>query len=248
MRSHLLLTLLVGLAAAPVGAQEAPPASTTTTLPAPPVVEKTEVTGRLPGDLAGRWMAVSQAQLPDGKWRPFVRMFEIRKGADGYEMSLLRRNPPEVINQKLEKTGTAGEIYHPDAQDLEAVKAEWDRLPPTTADWRTIDNKLMGADAYPPELEGDPTVEGSSFAISSNEKFRGAQRIISTYTLWGIQEQTPAALKGHMITNTMAASIIPIPITLRGEVEIYRIGPPPAGETRSFLGRLLDVFSGCGRR
>jgi hypothetical protein len=46
-------------------------------------------------------------------------------------------------------------------------------------------------------------------------------------------------------TATIAAAHLPIPITLNGTFEMYRLGESPSP---GFLGRLMDTLQGCGRR
>ena len=238
-------TLAALLLAAPAPAEEAGP--TTTTLPAN-IPEETIVEGKVPESLVGRWMAVCQAKLPSGQIRPFARLFEIRKGREHLEMAVRRAFLPPDVSQNMETAAALGGAWTPEPQDLEKLAAQWDTLAATPGQWTKIENKLLGADAYPPEFKGEEAVKDASVAVSANESFTGADRIARIYTLLGIREITPTVLKAGCMHLTLAIALVPIPITLRGEAQVYRLGTPPPVPERSFLERLLDTFPGCGRK
>ncbi len=95
-------------------------------------------------------------------------------------------------------------------------------------------------------MKSDDVTKDSAYAVIVNETFTGANRVMRTLTIFGIDQVEPATMKSKFITTTIAAAPLPIPITLRGEAQLIRLAGEPARK-RSFAQRILDVFSGCGR-
>ena len=72
-----------------------------------------------------------------------------------------------------------------------------------------------------------------------------AQAVRMTYSVFGVRDRTPTVLSGTAVISTLAVGPFPLPITLKGDFQAFRLGETPA---RSVLQRLSDLFSGCGRR
>src|SRR5207245_11218778 len=53
----------------------------------------TDVQGKVPPDIVGRWLAVCQVKLQTGAARPITRLFEIREGREHLENALGRDIP-----------------------------------------------------------------------------------------------------------------------------------------------------------
>jgi hypothetical protein len=244
MRSVPVVTaLLVALGNVPAHAQNA---TTTTTTPAP-LTETTEVHGDVPASLVGRWLAVCQAKLPNGQYRPFTRLFEIASEDGKLAFHLKQAELPLAVGKHMEPAIGKSERWTPSPEDLEMTAAQWDQLPPVNADYRTIETKIYAAPAFTPELKNDDITKSSDYAIVLNEGFGGRDRVVRTLTVWGIKELSPDLVKTSFITTTIAAAPLPIPITLRGESELYRVGSGTRPE-RSLVQRILDNFRGCGKR
>jgi hypothetical protein len=215
--------------------------ATTTTVP-PPVKQTTEVQGNVQVDaLIGRWLVVAAVKTPDGKVKPAPRVWEIRKGGQQVEMVLEHDAFPQRVNEEVNAAGLKGVAWTPDEEDLREIadRPASDEAPPP--DYRAIDVKIMGPDAYPPELQEDEVTKGSKFAISVVESFSGRQGVIKNYATYAVREDTPTTLGGTFVNTTLAAAPLPIPITLKGDFKAYKLGPP---RPRSWLQRL---FSGCQR-
>jgi len=75
------------------------------------------------------------------------------------------------------------------------------------------------------------------------ETFSGTQPVKSTISVYGVRERTEQGLAGTFVTSSLAMAPFPIPITLKGDFQAYRIDATP----RAGLGRLLDLFAGCRR-
>jgi hypothetical protein len=176
------------------------------------VKQTTEVGGKIPAEFLGRWVAFAHVKLPSGLLRHFARLWEIREGDEHYELLLQRGNVPQEI---MTNSGAAGKI----------------------------ENKLLAAGSYPPEFERDVVTKGSEYAIVFNEVFGGGNQSISrTYSIFAVRKREPDRMTGTFITSSMAMAPFPIPITLKGDFEAYRVGKPTPP---SFIQRVLRVFSGC---
>lgn len=206
--------------------------------------QTTEIGGEIPAELLGRWVAFPHVKLPSGLVRHFARLWEIREGKEHYELILHRASVPGEINKKLDDATAAGEPWEASPEDIQMVKEQWDTLAASEGPQAKIENKLLAADAYPPDFNRDVVTKGSEYAIVFNEAFGGGRQSISrTYSIYAIRNREPDRVTGTFITTSMAMAPFPIPITLKGDFEAYRVGEPPAP---SFIQRVLDLFSGCG--
>lgn len=209
------------------------------------VVETTDVLGQLPDDLAGRWLVVNQIKLPSGELRSYPHLWEIRRGREHLEVMLKRVEVPAELAKKVQEGGSGPTPWTPAADDLRMLDERWDQLPSTNADWAKIEHKLYGADAYTDELKSDEETKGSKFALLTKETFSGAQPVKTTISVYGFRESGPNGQSGSFVTTSIAAAPLPIPITLKGDFKVHRVGAPPP--PRSILQRILDMFSGCRR-
>jgi hypothetical protein len=229
-----LVVLLPTLVAADEPGGTAAPATLT---------EKTDVEGTVPRDILGRWLVVTQIKLPSGLITPTARMIEIRRGREHPEVFLRRGELPEPVSTKTRQAAAASQPWTPADGDLHAVAEQWDTPVPLAANYGSIESKLIGADAYPREFQVDETTKGSSFAITIREAFTG-QTLQSTYSVFAVRQQREARLDGTFVMSSIAVAPFPIPITLKGDFQAYRVAAPPAPP---WWQRLLDVFSGCRR-
>ena len=220
--------------------------STTVRPPAAEPPETTEVRGTAPQDIVGRWVAAGQARLPGAAGaRPLVRMWEVRQGPEHLEVVLRKASLPEAVNDKVIDATAAKKPWAPTEEDLRLLSEQWDRLPPVQADYKGIENKIVSADAYTPDYKSDEVTKDSRFAIVMTENFSGSQPVIRNFSIYAIRESTPTVLSGTFVLTTLAAAPFPIPITLKGDFQAYRVTPAPP---RGLLQRLFDLFAGCHRR
>jgi len=239
MRYALVTALLLLPLPAHVSADEPGKTAAPATL-----TEKTEVEGTVPRDILGRWLVVTQIKLPSGAITPSARMLELRRGREHPEVFLRRAELPDALSKKMREAATASQAWTPADGDLHEVAEQWDTLPSVVADYSSIESKLIGADAYSREFQVDETTKGSSFAITVREAFSGAQPLRSTYSVFAVRQQRDSRLDGTFVISSIAVAPFPIPVTLKGDFQAYRVAAPPAP---SWWQRLLDVFSG-GRR
>jgi hypothetical protein len=227
-----------GQRAAQQPAQKAAPSGANTE-----VKQTTEVGGKIPAEFLGRWVAFAHVKLPSGLLRHFARLWEIREGDEHYELLLQRGNVPQEISRKLDDATAAGEPWEASPEDIKLISERWDQLMTNSGAAGKIENKLLAAGSYPPEFERDVVTKGSEYAIVFNEVFGGGNQSISrTYSIFAVRKREPDRMTGTFITSSMAMAPFPIPITLKGDFEAYRVGKPTPP---SFIQRVLRVFSGC---
>jgi hypothetical protein len=241
----LALPLAHAVRAADAQAPPAPPATAAPTT-APPaaapaeVEETTRVEGEFPDTLAGRWLFVGTIK-PQGPV-PLTRLLEIRHGAEHLEVLLHHVELPADVSQRAQSAG-AGNTWVPTPDDLAEIARQWDELkPPAYLQHGSIQHELLRPDAYPHEF--NESFGGTEFAIVTRETFVGRNPVKSTFTAYGVREQTPGGLAGNFASISVAAAPFPIPIAVSGDFKAYRLADAPP---RGFLEWLLDWFRGCGR-
>jgi hypothetical protein len=213
----------------------------------PSVTEQTDVEGTVPADITGKWFLVTQIKLPGGNVTPAGRLFDIRRGPEHLELILRRTELPASVSAKLRDTPAGTYVWVPADGDLREIGEQWDKLVPVAADYASVESKLIGADAFPREFQVDQTTKGSSFAITIRERFSGQQPLQSTYSVLGVREHRDGHLVGAFVMTSLAAAPFPIPITVRGDFQAYRVGTVPEPASAPLWRRFLDSFSGCGR-
>jgi len=203
------------------------------------LVQTTEVHGQIPDDVVGRWFAVAQGKLASGALRTILGAWEIRRGPEHLELVLRRAPLPKTITDAVQAAGTGGHEWHPEDSDLRAVRDSWD-APPAADDRVEVASRIVGADAFTPELASDAVTKGSELAIVIDERMTGAQHVARTTSVYGVRHRTPTRLGGTFVGTTVAIVFTAVPITFTGDFEAYRLD---AG-SRSWFERL---FSGCRR-
>jgi hypothetical protein len=220
-------------------AQDVKPKSSASEVEIP---ETTEVGGEIPTEFLGRWVAFATVKIPSGLLRHFSRMWEIREGPEHFEIVLRHTNIPNEVNKRLQQATKDSKEFKVTPEELQLITEQWDTLHSNKPIHTKIENKLLAADAYPPEFVRDVVTKDSMYAIVFNEFFKGGG-VTRTYSIYAVRKREPDHLSGTFITTSMAVAPFPIPITLKGDFDAYRVGAP---EERSFLQRLGDMFSGCG--
>lgn len=247
-----LLTLQVIGSDAPAQepAADAPPPAVDSATPAPdappaPIEQTTEVGGEIPRDLLGRWVGFASVKLPSGLKRHFGRMWEVRKGPAQYELRVVFGDLPDGVDTGMGEASEKGTDWEATPEDLHQVAEGWGDASkvPASPNYAQIENKLLAASAYPPEFERDVITKGSEYALVFNEVF-ARQAVTRSYTVYAIRNREPERLSGTFIMSSTAAAPFPIPITLKGSFEAYRVGGEPVVE-EGWLQKFLDVFSGC---
>jgi hypothetical protein len=160
---------------------------------APAAQETTEVRGAVPRWLVGRWLMLGTIEI--AKPMPIVRLLEVRDGADHLEVLLGPTQLPQEMQAAM--TGApAGSPWVPSASDLRTLDRQWDALraaDPARA--ATVENQLLAAGEYPPEMTSDPRFRDTALAIVTRETFPGGQ-IAKTVSIWSVRDAASAPPAG----------------------------------------------------
>ena len=235
-----LIALVVSLASLPVGATEPPPL--------PPPEQHTVVRGTPPQDLPGRWMAVGWIELPGGKARTSPTLWEIKQD-DQLVLTVRFAALPPAQQKALDDANTAERRWRPSPVDIAQLATAWDTLPPSDPRLVSIQNEIIARDGFDQSFSSDAKTREAAWAVRQAEQYHpSAAPAIKTINVYAVLEPREGGYFGNFTTATVAAVPIPIPITLSGTFQLYRVdggAPPPR---RGFLGRLMDFLQGCGRR
>ena len=236
---------------APDGQRPAAPADTTI------------VRGAIPSELVGRWLVVVQARpsfgladqpaiTADGHGfdvkqtgvqgqAPIVRTWEIARDGDQLKMTLLRAQLPEPLEKQVAK-GV-------DAEALDAVAVQWPALSAPRPEPKTIESRLEDFTAATEEDKARIQTSGVRLLVVTTERYTPGNNLVSNASTFAVtsveRDRLAGRFAGAMLLPPQTGGTIvlpPLPIGLEGEFTAYRVGEP-----RSALGRILDVFRGCGR-
>lgn len=195
-----------------------------------PPTETTTVQGEVPADLPGRWLVVEQSRLRTGLMQPFVRLWEIRRGANGVELAVARVRLPETVAAQLAEAGRASRIWLPDAETLRRTAERWDELPPSDTDVQTIEHRVAG----------DPS-GGNGFTITTEERFSGARPVTLARAAYTVQKWSPERFVGTFARLAEVATPEPASIALNGAFQAFRLPDVPR---RPRLRRVVDALLG----
>ncbi len=236
----LLLALSAAIATRSLGADEPaqPP-------PLPPPQEHTTVRGTMPQDIVGRWMALGWIQLPGGKARSTAFFWEVTREKDQLVLTNRFAGLPPAQQQAIDAANRSDQPWHPTPEDVRAIIAAWDKLPAIDPRLVQVDNELVGHDGFDESFTDEPRTKDALWVVRQSEAFdRSAAPSIKQVNIYAALESKDGGYAGNYTAATIAAAPFPIPITLNGTFELYRL--EGAGAPRGFLARLLDLFSGCG--
>jgi hypothetical protein len=235
-----LMALVVSLASLPVSAAD------TTEQPIPPPEQHTVVKGTPPGDLAGRWLAVGWIELPNGKARSTPTLWEIRQD-DQLALTVRFAALPPALQKALDDANTAEQRWQPSPSAIAQLAEAWDTLPTSDPRMVSVQNEIVARDGFDASFLNDAKTRDAAWALRQVEQYHpSASPSVKTINVYGVLEPREGGYFGNFTTATIAAVPLPIPITLNGTFQMYRVagGEPP----RRFPGRLMDFLRGCGRR
>jgi hypothetical protein len=192
-------------------------------------IETTVVDGRIPDALVGRWLVVERNRLKTGVLQPFALLWEIRRGADGPELTLLRRRLPEVVRRQLVAAGSAGRAWTPSEEDLRRIAERWDALPESAADVERVEHRVVAGPS------------GTELEIVTEERFSGTRPLTATRATCTVRESAAERLVGRFKRVAEIAAPGPVSLALDGELHAYRL---PTVPPRSRVRRLLDACLG----
>lgn len=237
------LAFLIPLTGAAAGASE-----TGDTVPAGPPVQKTVVRGAVPGDLIGRWMAVGWIELPGDRARTIPSLWEVKREDGQLVLTVHFAQLPPELTKELADANTAEKNWLPQPGDLAQLAAAWDQLPVVDPDMVSVDNEIVGRDAFDGSFKREPKTADAAWAIRQSERFHPrAGGVMQTINVYGVLEPRDGGYSGNFTTATIAAAPLPIPITLNGTFQMYRVAGGETGRSGGFFARLMDALRGCGR-
>jgi hypothetical protein len=239
-----MLVVLLLVAAVAVAEEPPTPAAPATTVPpSPPAEQQTTVRGTVP-DLAGRWLVVGAIKLPTGKERTVPAVWEVAR-RDGQPVLTIRFvDLPAAQRQALDQANAAETAWRPSSADLAAVAAAWDGLTVQDPKIATLTTELIGSDAFDDAMKSEAISKDALFIVRQLQNFLPtAAPTLKQVNVYAINGTSPTGYTGNFTLAVVAAAPFPIPITLNGMAELYRLQSAPQG----FLARVLDVFRGCGR-
>jgi len=240
-----MLLVALGLLLATIAAADEPPASPPSTVapPSPPAEQTTTVKGAVP-DLVGRWLAVGVIRLPNDRERTVPGMWQVTR-KDGEQVLTTRFvGLPPAQQAAVDKANAAEKGWKPTPEDVAAVAAAWDTLPVHDPKVGTLTTELIAHDAFDEAMKSEAISKDALFVVRQAEVFLPtASPTLRQVNIYAPTAATPTGYTGNFALAVVAAAPFPIPISLNGTAELFRLDAPSSG----LLGRLLDVFRGCGR-
>jgi hypothetical protein len=192
-------------------------------------------------------MVVGWIEVPSGRARTTAALWEIKE--DGGQMVLVNRFAvlPQAQTDALNAANSAEQPWHPTPADVAAVAAGWDGLRTMDPRLTEIENELVARDGFDDSFKHEQKSKDAVWAVRQSEVFdASAAPAMKQINVYAALAEKDGGWTGNYTAATLAAAPLPIPITLNGTFQAYRL----SGEARprGFLARILDVFSGCGRR
>jgi len=205
------------------------------------------VAGTVP-DLVGRWLFVTRVEIAPGSdlGTTTTSMWTVTGSGAKPEVTLREVDLPPALQASVERANAARTRWEPSVAELLALRDGWDGLPASNRGFGHVDTKLTGSDAFDTVMQNEERMRGARFIVQQVVDYRpGEGRPIKDVFIYGALEQTPDGWAGNYMSASVAPTPVPIPITLNGTFRAYRL---EAVAGQGLLARLLDMFSGCGRR
>ncbi len=244
-----MLLAALGLLLATIAAADEPsttiPATppSTAAVPTPPAEQSTTARGAVP-DLVGRWLAVGIVKLPNGRERTVTGMWDVTRKDGGQVLTTRFLGLPPPQQQAVEKANAAEQGWKPTPDEVAAIATAWDTLPVQDPKIATIATELVARDAFDEPMKTEAISKDALFIVRQAEVFHStATPSLRQVNLYAVTAPTPTGYTGNFTLAMVAAAPFPIPITLNGTTDLYRLDAAPKG----LVARLLDLFRGCGR-
>jgi hypothetical protein len=213
----------------------------------PPAQQTTQVAGTVP-DLVGRWLVVAEVEGPT-KTEPAATtaaLWDVSAPGGTIDVTRPQVDLPPDLKQAVERANKERTHWEPSVRQLQDLRDTWQNLPVIDTGVGHVETKVTGSDAFDSVMKGEERMKGARFIIQQIVDFLpGGGRPIKDVYIYGGLEERPDGWSGSYMSAGVAPSPVPIPITLNGTFRAYRLESIPQ---RGLLARILDVFSGCGRR
>lgn len=239
MRAASLVLVLLALAA--TGAEGDEPS-------APPVAaQQTTIHGIPPTALAGRWLVLSWLGLPKDKVRTNAVFWQIEGEGDHRTLSVRFVGLPAAQRAAINNANAEGLAWRPKAADMSAIAAAWDALVPEEPFVTRVSTDISARDGFDDVLESDDITRDAQWVVRQTREFdRRAAPKIQEALVYAVQEAKDGGWTGRHVSVTVAAALVAVPITFKGTFQLYPLDA--ATHRTGVIGRVLDLFSGCGRR
>jgi hypothetical protein len=251
MKLALLLTVCgVLLLGAPVGAQQPPAGAPAEQAPpeetGPPKQEAVSG-GTLPDDLLGRWLVIGWVGIRDEEHaKTTAALWDVTREDAQIVFTENYREMPSRIAQALADANAEDRAWRPSPQDLSEIANGWDTLPMRDPKVATQRNEIYGKDGFDRDFQNEEQTKNAIWAARQTSHFRrSAQPSVRGINVFGATEARDGGYAGNYTTATIAAAPFPIPITLKGKFQMYRVAG--ASEPKARKGFWSSLFSGCGK-
>jgi hypothetical protein len=244
-----LFLVLCGALLFPSFAPAQAPAPTSTTVPeekGPPKQEPISG-GTLPDDLLGRWLVVNWIAIKDDDHaETAATLWECtREDAQIVFREAFIELPPD-ISKDLNETNAGDNAWRPKPEALAEIGRMWDKLPARDPQLATQRNEIYGRDGFDRDFKVDSQMENAIFAVRQLGIFRrSAAPSVKIINVYAATEARDGGYAGASTIATIAAAPFPIPISIKGKFQMYRVSGPVEAPKKSFWGSL---FSGCARQ
>jgi hypothetical protein len=241
-RSLFALLAALAVTVGRVAAEDGSP--TTTTIPEPPPEQQTTVAGTVP-DLRGRWLAVCWLNLPANQVRTVTGAWDIGERDGRQDLAVHYVHLPTAEDAAISQADADSRPWRPSPDELAHVAASWDDLPPQEVHPARVDTHLTGHDAFDAAFNSEAKVRNALWVALQNETLGPSSAPgVRQIHIYAALEARDGGYSGNFTTTLIAAAPFPIPITLDGTFQLYRVETRP----RSLGARLADLFSGCRRQ
>jgi hypothetical protein len=250
MKPALLLALFGALLfGAPASAQPQAGAPTKPTTPeetGPPKQEAVSA-GTLPDDLPGRWLVVGWVGIKDQEHaKTTTSLWDVTVEDAQVVFRENYREMPKRIAEVLNTANAEDKAWRPTPEDLAELRAAWDTLPERDPKISTQRNEMYGKDGFDRDFQNEDQTKNAIWAARQTAQFRlSAQPSVRSINVYGATEARDGGYAGNYTAATIAAAPFPIPITLKGKFQMYRVDGP--SEPKAKRGFWSSLFSGCGK-
>ena len=220
-------------------AEQAPPEET-----GPPKQEAISA-GTLPDDLLGRWLVIGWVGIRDDEHaKTTTGLWEVTREDEQVVFRENYRELPQRIATVVADANSEDKAWRPTPQDLSELAAAWDKLPERDPKISTQRNEMYGKDGFDRDFKNEEQTRNAIWAARQTAQFRrSAQPSVRSINVFGATEARDGGYAGNYTAATIAAAPFPIPITLKGKFQIYRVSGPI--EPKAKPGFWASLFSGC---
>jgi hypothetical protein len=210
--------------------------------PSPAPEQQTKISGSAP-DLEGRWFVVCAIDSPRGTQ---VAFWDVVRDEGRVDMTMRQVELPAAQQAALNAARKTGEIWKPTPEDLTAIAAAWESLPPHDFRFAKIENEIAAPDGFDENLKKHPKTAEAMWVVRQTATYLPtAGPNVQQVNIYAAHEPRESGFGGDFLAAAIASGA-PEPIYFNGTFRMYRMGG--ARSSGGLLGRLLDLFSGCGRR